>query len=67
MSGETTVHLSGACGFCGYWHGPTCPNIEEIEYFPDGRVKRFKLRPIQPSTEAQASLTWTTNETHVNT
>ena len=28
------------CGHCGNFHQGTCPRIKEIEYWPDGTVKR---------------------------
>jgi len=33
------------CRYCGGYHAGTCLMIEEIEYYPDGSVKRVKLRP----------------------
>jgi len=25
------------------WHGPTCPRVKAIEYYPDGSVKRVEF------------------------
>ena len=49
----TGTVVSGSCGFCGYWHGPTCPNLEEVEYHPDGRIKRYRLRDPFPRSGCQ--------------
>jgi len=35
----------GRCPYCGGYHTGTCPMIEEIEYYPNGTVKKVKLRP----------------------
>ena len=32
------------CKFCGQWHGPLCPSVKAIEYYPDGAVKRIEYR-----------------------
>ena len=34
------------CPYCGglHEHGRMCPEIEEIEYYPNGQIKRIKLR-----------------------
>ena len=36
----------GKCPYCGYYHDldKICPYIEEIEYYPNGQVKRVKMR-----------------------
>jgi hypothetical protein len=31
------------CGWCGMIHGPTCPRIKAIEYYPNGTVKRVEF------------------------
>ena len=43
---STTLNAPVCC-YCGFQNahmGYTCPRIEEIEYHPDGTVKRVKLR-----------------------
>ena len=30
------------CPHCGLIHGPRCPSVKAIEYFPDGTVKRVE-------------------------
>jgi hypothetical protein len=30
------------CAHCGLHHGPVCPRIKAIEYYPDGSVKRVE-------------------------
>ena len=45
------------CGFCGNYHGPTCPLIKSIEYYPDGTIKRIeyaRAEPEQKATDAAA-------------
>lgn len=44
---SATASSSAACPYCGTIHGPLCPAVKEIEYFPDGKVKRveFKTAP----------------------
>lgn len=56
----TQVQISGACGFCGYWHGNSgpCPNVEEIEYFPNGTVKRYRLRSPFPGVPTETTNDW---------
>jgi hypothetical protein len=31
------------CGYCGMIHGPRCPSVQAIEYYPDGSVKRVEF------------------------
>jgi hypothetical protein len=31
------------CGWCGLYHGPTCPRVAAIEYHPNGLVKRVEF------------------------
>lgn len=31
------------CGWCGMYHGPTCPRVSAIEYHPNGQVKRVEF------------------------
>ena len=31
------------CRWCGLIHGPRCPSVKAIEYFPDGTVKRVEF------------------------
>lgn len=48
MIGERTDGTSyidaHACRWCGLIHKGTCHRVEEIEYFPDGTVKRVRFR-----------------------
>lgn len=39
-----------ACGHCGMWHGPVCPRIKAVDYYPDGSIKRVEYR--EPETVA---------------
>lgn len=32
------------CPICGMWHGPICPSVKAIEYYPDGSIKRIEYR-----------------------
>lgn len=35
---------SARCAYCGNWHPEiACPRIAEIEYHPNGSVKRVRL------------------------
>jgi hypothetical protein len=34
------------CGWCGMIHGPMCPRIQAIEYYPNGTVKRVEFITI---------------------
>jgi hypothetical protein len=36
------------CGHCGMIHGPICPRIKAVEYYPDGTVKRVEYHGIPP-------------------
>ena len=43
------------CQYCGGTHGPNCPIIKAIEYFPNGTIKRIEymtpsdyLTPVAP-------------------
>lgn len=38
------------CGHCGYIHGPICPRIKAIQYYPNGAVKRveYNQEPSEP-------------------
>jgi hypothetical protein len=31
------------CPWCGLLHGPRCPEVKAIEYFPDGTAKRVEF------------------------
>ena len=47
-SGATYVQV--ICPYCGASHqmAGVCPRVEEMEYYPDGAVKRVKFRePVQ--------------------
>ena len=48
MYETTSLPPANACPYCsggGMWvvHGGACPKITEIEYYPDGSVKRVRL------------------------
>lgn len=47
MSVTSTPRL---CGYCGVVHGPRCPYVQAIEYYPDGTVKRVEFVKPQPVT-----------------
>lgn len=36
------------CGYCGMIHGPRCPSVQAIEYYPDGTVKRVEFVRSEP-------------------
>lgn len=36
--------MSDQCRYCGTYHGPACPLIKAIEYYPDGTVKRVEFK-----------------------
>ena len=36
-----------ACPVCGAYHPGMCPRVERIEYHPNGKIKRMKLRPAE--------------------
>jgi len=36
------------CGHCGSWHGPACPRVKAIEYYPDGTIKRVEYNDFPP-------------------
>jgi hypothetical protein len=40
------------CYHCGNYHGPACPRIRAIEYYPNGTVKRveYHVQLAQPQT-----------------
>jgi hypothetical protein len=39
------------CEFCGTIHGPRCPSVKAIEYYPDGKIKRIEyITPADFST-----------------
>ncbi len=40
----SAVSYPGACRWCGVIHGPTCPTVKAIEFFPDGSVKRVEFK-----------------------
>jgi hypothetical protein len=43
--GEGTAVIPSACAYCGLHHDTVCPRIQEIEYHPNGTLKRVVLRP----------------------
>jgi len=50
-----------SCSYCGSYHMGVCPRIEEIEYYPNGSVKRVKLRPQFGGvyhSEPEVNVTW---------
>lgn len=43
----TTPSSGAGCTWCGGYHyNSACPRLEEIEYHPDGTIKRLRLRPL---------------------
>ena len=48
----------GRCPYCGGYHMGMCPMIEEIEYYPNGMVKRVKLREESVDYGPQVNVTW---------
>ncbi len=36
-------HQMTPCRWCGLIHGPKCPSVKAIEYYPDGTVKRIEF------------------------
>lgn len=32
------------CRWCGMTHGPQCPSVKAIDFFPDGTVKRVEFQ-----------------------
>jgi len=54
MCCSTAVPETGTifrCPYCGLYHGSgmVCPRIKEIEYYPDGRIKKVVLREERES------------------
>jgi hypothetical protein len=37
------------CPYCGDRHAGVCPRVAEIEYFPDGGVKRVVFKSDKPA------------------
>lgn len=65
----TTATMPAGCAYCNGIHMAVCPRIAEIEYHPDGTVKRVVLRerqwaPMAPVIvgpgDATPTLTWLT-------
>ena len=48
MCETTNAYINVGCSYCGYIHNGTCPRIEEIEYYPDGIVKKVKFKQETP-------------------
>lgn len=40
-SNGTTVEK---CQWCGQIHGPQCPSVKALEYYPNGAVKRVEFK-----------------------
>lgn len=40
----TTTVTVESCAYCGAGHSTICPRIKEIEYHPNGSVKRVALK-----------------------
>lgn len=40
---------AGRCPWCGRTHTQRCPFVEEIEFHPDGAVKRVRFVPTHPT------------------
>ena len=45
--GVTYLQVQPGCPYCAAQHAGTCPRVEEMEYYPDGALKRVKLREVQ--------------------
>lgn len=43
---ETAVDTT--CRHCGQHHGPHCPLVKAVEYYPDGSLKRVEYIDAQP-------------------
>jgi hypothetical protein len=41
----TTTITVTSCAYCGTVHNTICHRIQEIEYHPNGSIKRVVLRP----------------------
>ena len=54
--GDMTVTLNGVtiqrCGWCNMFHVGACPVVQEIEYFPNGTIKRVVYREATPTPES---------------
>jgi hypothetical protein len=47
------------CKWCGMIHGPRCPSVKAIEYFPDGTIKRVEfMTPADRSPSIQYYNPW---------
>lgn len=49
------LHGLAQCQWCGIWHGPRCPQVQAVEYHPDGTVRRvefIKPEPIDSTSRA---------------
>lgn len=44
----TYVQVEPSCSYCGCCHEGTCPRVEEFEYYPNGTLKRVRLRAESP-------------------
>ena len=42
--GVTYIQVQPGCPYCAFLHEGACPRVEEMEYYPDGALKRVKLR-----------------------
>lgn len=49
-SGSPTTSSWTSCYWCGLIHvgGGICPRVREIEYYPNGTVKRVEFHPQMP-------------------
>ncbi len=36
--------INQQCEWCGLEHGPLCPRVIAVEYFPNGGIRRVELR-----------------------
>ncbi len=46
---ETTGITRDICSYCGWIHDGICPRIEEIEYYPDGAIKKISFKKYVPA------------------
>lgn len=42
----TYAQVEPGCPYCGFSHQGVCPRVEEMEYHPDGTLKRVKFRLV---------------------
>ena len=55
MEASTTTYAQVLCPYCGAYHEGMCPRVEELEYYPDGTLKRVRLRQEPAQVEVAVS------------